>query len=160
MEQINKYNKGKIYFLKNDENNEIFYVGSTVLTLHRRLRLHINDSLNINKNDYNCKKAQYIRLMNINKLSIHHIEDFLCNTRDQLLFRERYHIEERKPICNIRNPILSIDERKEDDKLKSQRYSKTKINCKCGGYYSLLHKQRHFLCKKHINKIIEIYMLD
>ena len=36
----NKYSNGKIYFLMNDINHEIFYVGSTLRCLKERLRNH------------------------------------------------------------------------------------------------------------------------
>ena len=102
----NKYLSGKIYFLMNDINHEIFYIGSSCDTLNNRLHKHKNAAFHFNK-DYNAKRNNYIRLMNLennkgfNDMSIHLIEDFPCNNKIELLERERYYIQLFKPSCNV-----------------------------------------------------------
>ena len=77
----NKYLNGKIYFLMNDINHEIFYIGSTITKLQKRLSFHIYSSFKI-FSGYDSIKSNYIRLMNINNpngynnISIHLLEDF------------------------------------------------------------------------------------
>ena len=159
----NKYSQGKIYFLMNDSTNEVFYVGSTTLNLNRRLGDHISKSFNSNAHEYNTKRCQYIRSIGSNNLSIHLLENFPCNSRNELLFRERYWIEQFIPICNMKNSILSIEERINDDRKKSKLYwekNKENIKCVCGYTYTKHHKQRHFETKKHFIRIMEIYQLD
>ena len=95
----NIYNDGKIYFLMNNVNHEIFYIGSTIRKLKYRLSSHIINAFDFRKSDFNSKKCNYIRLMNIynnegfKNISIHLIEDFPCNSKQELLYRERYYLE-------------------------------------------------------------------
>ena len=53
----NKYYNGKIYFLMNNINHEIFYVGSTLRCLKERLRNHKHSSFNINAGDFDSKRS-------------------------------------------------------------------------------------------------------
>ena len=49
----------------------------------------------------------------INNISIHLIENYPCNNKEELLFRERYWIQIFNPSCNMLKPIISTEERKE-----------------------------------------------
>ena len=114
--------EGKIYFLMNDINHEIFYIGSTKQKLYKRLSSHKNRAFDIHDDGYDSKKNNYIRLMNIddqngyNNISIHLIEDFPCQSKIELLMREKYFIDILKPCCNERNPITT-----KKDKLERQK---------------------------------------
>ena len=116
--KINNYNNGKIYFLMNNINHEIFYIGSTVKTLTVRLKNHKYDAFNFNSRCYDGYKCNYIRLMNINdssgynnNISIHLIENYQCDSKDELLYRERYWIQSIGPSTNNILPIISKNER-------------------------------------------------
>ena len=105
--------EGKIYFLMNDINHEIFYIGSTKQKLRDRLSHHKSKSFDINSVGYESHKSHYIRLMNIddqngyNNIWIHLIEDFPYHSKIELLMREKYFIDIFKPFCNERNPITT-----------------------------------------------------
>ena len=53
----NKYSKSKIYFLMNDINHEIFYIGSTLKSLNVRLSDHKNKAFYIYSEGYDSKKS-------------------------------------------------------------------------------------------------------
>ena len=77
----------------NDINHEIFYIGSTVKNLKKRLNHHKISSFKIYINGYDSYKSNYIRLMNINNpcgynnISIHLIENFPCKSKKELFMR-------------------------------------------------------------------------
>ena len=116
IEKNNKYSEGKIYFLMNDLNHEIFYVGNTIQKLKRRLGRHKNAAFDFNRECFNCKKCNYIRLMNINddhgydNISIHLIENYSCESKNDLFFRERHWINLLNPCCNMIIPIRTKEE--------------------------------------------------
>ena len=92
----------------NDINNEIFYIGFTIQKLKKRLNHHKNKSFDIKTNEFNCKKSNYIRLMNLENnngyknISIHLIEDFPCQSKIELFIREKYFIDIFNPCCNMK----------------------------------------------------------
>ena len=94
-EKNNKYSKGKIYFLMNNINHEIFYCESTIQTLSNRLSQHKHKAFNFDCECFDCKKCNYIRLMNIDNndgiknISIHLIESYPCNSKEELLERKK-----------------------------------------------------------------------
>ena len=127
----NIYNDGKIYFLMNNVNHEIFYIGSTIRKLKYRLSSHIINAFDFNSSNFDSQKSNYIRLMNIDNnkgiknISIHLIENYPCNSKEELLSRERYWIEIFKPSCNTYKPITTLEEKKEYMKKYNREY---KIN--------------------------------
>ena len=151
----NKYSNSKIYFLINNLTKELFYIGSTVKTLERRLWEHKYYAFYFYDKAYECEKNNYIRLMNIddckgyNNISIHLLENYPCNIKEELLIREKYWIEILKPCCNMNKPILEnikkvIQSKKEERKKYLKEY-REKNRKKLNEY----HKKYY-----HENKII------
>ena len=100
------YTQGKIYKIVGEDG---VYVGSTVQSLETRIYNHIHN-----------KKTSRVLLID-KPFSFELIEDFPCNSKPELLARERYWIEELKSI-NKRSPIIYEAERR-DIKLKNQKRS-------------------------------------
>jgi hypothetical protein len=74
---MNKYKNGKIYKIHVDED---VYIGSTIMSLKRRLWHHINcNTSSLDIKDKNC--------------SIELIEKYSCNNNDELRKREQYYID-------------------------------------------------------------------
>jgi len=94
------YSNGKIYKIIDNTNGNI-YIGSTTETLSRRLVCH--------RSKYKCHllgKAEYVSSFEIlknNNYNIILIEKYNCNDKDELLARERYHIENNKCV-NLQIP--------------------------------------------------------
>ena len=95
----------------NDVNHEIFYCVSTIQTLSNRLSQHKNNAFNFDRKCFDCKKCNYIRLMNIDNnegiknIFIHLIESYPCNSKEELLEREKYYSKILNPKCNTYSTI-------------------------------------------------------
>ena len=117
MTEINRYNKGKIYKLVSNQTDKI-YVGSTCKDrLCQRLAQHkkcYNHWLKDNNNGYT---ASY-ELFKLGDVEIILLESINCNTKDELLKKEREYIEKHKEILvNKRfKPIITKEEEKERNK--------------------------------------------
>ena len=126
----NKYSNSKIYFLINNLTKELFYIGSTVKTLKRRLWEHKYYAFYFYDKAYECDKNNYIRLMNIddckgyNNISIHLLENYPCNIKEELLIREKYWIEILKPCCNMNKPIFENIQKSIKENIKKDIQSK------------------------------------
>tara|TARA_R110000803_G_C11842563_1_gene304795 strand:- start:2 stop:610 length:609 start_codon:yes stop_codon:yes gene_type:complete len=130
---MSKYKNGKIYKLVNDT-LELTYYGSTISTTNKRLQGHRAFSKNINKN-HTSKQ-----LFTQGEVKIYIVENYPCNSKEELLQRERFYIENN--ICvNKHMPIRYEGETKEYSK---QHYIKNRenINEKHKQYY-IKNKEKH-----------------
>jgi hypothetical protein len=174
---MNRYKNGKIYKIVDNTNGNI-YIGSTcVPTLSIRLAQHRCDYKNFIGGSKNTTTS--IKILENNNYSIVLLEEFPCETKDQLLSRERYYIENNDCI-NKNIPTRSrkeyyeqikeqLKEHQKDyyeqnkDKIKERRkeyYEKNKdkikeqkkqtITCECGSCVSQGEKSRHFKTKRHL----------
>lgn len=173
------YSKSRIY--KITSSNGLPYIGSTIQQLSKRLASHraIRD----------CKSIIHL---DSDDCQITLIELFPCESKEELLMRERYYIENME-CCNKCIPIRTenekinykieyqkdyyqqnkdaIKEYNQDNKdaklLKNKeyyqqnkdainQYRNQKIQCDCGGKYTMANKSAHFLTKKHIEKNIVV----
>ena len=101
------YNNGKIYKITG---NGLTYYGSTIQLLcnrktsHKYLKRCISRII-IDKGDW--------------KLEL--VEDFSCENKEQLLWRERWWIENNECI-NVKRPIITLEEKQEERKRNKQKY--------------------------------------
>jgi hypothetical protein len=161
---MSKYNNSKIYKIINDKTDKIYIGSTTVKYLCQRLRNH-RSSFKYNK----CSSVS--QLLDLGDCQIILIENYSCNSHDELLARERFHIEQNKNICvNIRRPCISNDEKKNTikewqknnkDKMKinnakNRNKNNIVINCICGSLYGKYHKNEHEKTKKHL-KYLELH---
>ena len=162
--EINRYQLGKIYKITSEHTDKI-YVGSTCKKLLcQRLAAHSS-----NFNQWKKGTGTYIssfELFELGSVQITLLEAYTCNTRDELLSKERYWIEQYKDnIVNKYIPIKTIDEKKETRKkylevnkvnIKERRKKyneehKQIIICECGSSFQIDGKARHEQSKKHLN---------
>ena len=154
------YQNGKIYKITCDESGLTYY-GSTTQPLCIRLYQHKKGSKCMTKHMINPK--------------IHLLENFPCNTKEELLKREQWYIKNNK-CCNRIIPLRTRKQYSEDNKDKIKEYNKEyreankdkiaekkkeynkeyikqlpTIKCECGGEYKnkKYNKNKHFLTKKH-----------
>jgi hypothetical protein len=80
------YQKGKIYKLVSDHTDQI-YIGSTVQKLSQRLAKHACD---FRKGKYKCTSKKLFELGNVKIILI---ENYSCNSKEELLKHERNYIE-------------------------------------------------------------------
>lgn len=126
---INKYQKAKIYKLVGGGKT---YIGSTIQSLSKRKSQHKTNkkslcvSFEISKGDFD----------------IFLIEDYPCNSKKELLSRERYWVENNECI-NKNIPIRSLEEHK---KYQKKYYLEHKFNIQ---EYSKNYREKN---KEHLQK--------
>ena len=119
---VNKdFQKGKIYFIGNFQDNDI-YIGHTTQTLKRRFQKH-KDSIKVEKLKHRKLYTKMIEL-GVEHFYIEEIEKCPCNSIDELEKRERHYILERQPVLNIQIPQRTMEEWKQDKKEHLQEYEK------------------------------------
>jgi len=123
------YSQGKIYKIECNITNEVYY-GSTVKSLSERIRQH--------KKQRNCSA---INIIDRGKYTCKIIEEFPCDTVQELEARERWYIENNECI-NLRVPGRTRQEWCEDNKVyiaqKAKEYNennKVEIAAKKKKYY-------------------------
>jgi len=122
--EYNKYQEGKIYKIIDNTNNEI-YIGSTIRSLKKRLREHIDS-----KDDHSNRITK--RIINNNDYNIHLIENYPCENKYDLIKREQYWIDHTDCI-NIKKAFVA-DNKKEYDKIRYQE-NKNEMNKKRNKLY-------------------------
>ena len=85
------YKNGKIYQILNNINDEV-YVGSTIQPLSKRLHCHKSQSDSLVRKN---KLHELMRTIGKNNCYIELIENYPCNTKEELLAREGHYIRER-----------------------------------------------------------------
>lgn len=94
------YSEGKIYRLYVKGVEEFPYIGSTTCALDRRLGLHKDQA----KSETQKKCASSVLFEDGNEVVIELLEDFRCETKDELHARERYWIEQYPECLNKNMP--------------------------------------------------------
>ena len=110
----NRYNNCKIYKLIDNINN-YFYIGSTCLSLSKRLYGHKQKS----KLNPNQKIYKYINTIGWDNIKIVLIKELNLNNKEQLLRAENEIIEKHlnDPLClNSCKPFVSLEEQKENQR--------------------------------------------
>lgn len=121
MEDINKFENGKIYKIVSDLTDKI-YIGSTILPLNERLNLHKNKY-----KTYIDGKYHYVtsfELIKLDSYRIELIENFPCNNKYDLEQREAFYIRQHEELCSNKViPHRTSKEYRNDNKDKiSERY--------------------------------------
>ncbi len=112
------YTNGKIYKIANKNNPDEFYIGST--TNHLRIRWKGHKDKMKEKPD----RLLYQRMHELGIECFHIVlmEDYPCDTKDQLRQREDYWICKMKPNLNKLRAYLTDDEKRENNKLNCREW--------------------------------------
>ena len=171
------YSKGKIYQIV-DYTNDNVYIGSTCeITLAKRLAKHVGDYKR-----YLNGKGNYItsyKVLENGNYDILLIENFACESKDELHKREGFHIknalncinkriegrtdaqyrqdnkkiilEKAKQYYDEKKEIISEQRKQyyEDHKKEIKEYQKQKTICVCGSETTIYQKARHERTQKH-----------
>ena len=149
----------------NDTDITEIYIGSTTNMRQRKAVHKVACNVPTNK-EYNKYKYQFIRdnggFENWSMIMIEHVE---CDTKQELLARERYYIDQLKPCLNKQLPLRSQKEYYTDNKQQylqqaknyyinnKQQYQRNKSEikiCDCGIYYTHGSRAQHI--KSNIHK--------
>ena len=95
------YKSAKIYKLTSEFTNRV-YLGSTTKTLTKRLQGH-KDNLKQWKNGKQRYTTSFA-LFELGPVNIELIENYPCDTKEELEARERYHIKNEPNALNQRQP--------------------------------------------------------
>jgi len=158
----NKYERGKIYKIITSNSNDV-YIGSTILSLKRRLQKH--RSMYKNRGHYISSSI----ILRQGGYKIELIKDFPCNSKKELE-REEGKYQREMDCVNKCIAGRGVKERgreyykkkREEIKIKKKKYRKDnemrikqKYDCECGGKFTHDHKTQHLKTKKH-NKFLAI----
>ena len=128
MASSRNYQNGKIYCIRNNVDNDL-YIGSSCQPLSKRMAWH--------RCNRNAKKKQNMRIyQKMNELEVEHfyielIEEYPCNTVEQLRKREGELIRDLKPVLNKRIEGRTMKEYYNENKdiiieKSKQRYNENK----------------------------------
>ena len=159
------YQLAKIYKIEalNPEHESDVYIGSTCEpSLAHRMAGHRRTYKQWKKGNYShVRSFDLFDKYGIDNCNILLIDEFPCETKDQLRKKEGYYIK-NIPCVNKNIPSRSTKEFQkqyrdnhkdyfEQYRNNHKEYSKTKFNCICGGYHTRNHKSHHVKSLKHIN---------
>jgi hypothetical protein len=101
------YSQGKIYKLYIKGFEEVCYIGSTINTLEWRFNHHKHQAKNPKQN----KTGASVLFEDENEVEIALVENYPCETKEQLETRERYWIEQHSDCVNKNIPTRGWKER-------------------------------------------------
>jgi hypothetical protein len=144
------YSKGKIYKIVDYTNNNN-YIGSTCEPiLARRLAGHVGCYRSYLNGKQNFVTS--FKILENGNYNILLIEEYPCETKDQLLAREGHYIETMDCINKCKAGALNELGRTEYNKQPHIiEYQKQKFNCVCGGKHTYTNRANHFKSAKHQN---------
>ena len=169
---MNRYQNGKIYKVIDIDYNKC-YIGSTCENLSKRVEGHRKDFKNYlidkNVNKHYTKSVLLFEEYGMDNAKIELIENFPCNSKEELLQREGYYIEKTNCLNRCvagRSKIAYNKQRYENTKeqileqykdyrrrnKEAIKANKSKIiDCACGSSVANAHFKRHERTKKHID---------
>ena len=162
------YSKSIIYKICcNDISITDCYIGSTT-DLYRRKAQHKSACNNTTGSKYNMNVYKFIREYgNWSNWSIVMVEEYSAYNKNDLHSRERYWMEQLKATLNKSIPTRTQQEYHAQHKNEKKQYYEErkdeialkhseKVNCSCGGKYTIGSKSVHFKSKKHQASLIQI----
>jgi len=137
------YQNGRIYQILNHINDDI-YVGSTTQSLSKRFSWHKGDSTKEKKQNYKLYRA--MKEIGSENFYIELIENYPCNTKEELIAREQYYIRERGTLNSL-IPGRNLAEYKiecRDQILQNKRLSIFSLISRKFGFLSATHFPDNF----------------
>jgi hypothetical protein len=120
---MSDYSQGKVYLLYIPGLEQYGYIGSTVQTLDQRLNKHKYQK--ISKAPYQFSSC--VLFEEGNEVFIKLLEEYPCETKQQLLEREKFWLSQYPEAVNKNPPILNEEERKARHKeIHLRAYNKNK----------------------------------
>jgi hypothetical protein len=148
-----QYKNGKIYKIIDTRLDTVIYIGSTKHTLDFRWEKHITKS----KQKPTRKIYKHIS-SNWDVFKIVLVENFPCNNKDELEYRETFWIRQFKPMCNIKmrrtrkqyrlDTAEHIKQKKHDDYVKNKEKNKEKY-----AKYREANREKNRLYKKEYDRL-------
>jgi len=144
------YQQGKIYKLICPHTDKIYIGSTTKKYLSQRLTGHKTAFNFYQKNGSNGNTRSY-ELLQLGDVEIILLEAYPCNSKDELIARERHWIDQNNNIVNKSRPLINEEERKQH---KKQYYEIKKE------YFLELQKQKYENNKEHYSEIHKQYRIN
>jgi hypothetical protein len=141
------FENGKIYKLFSKNQSDKVYIGSTCSTLERRKQGHKNNYKSYLNNKY-CYVSSF-DIIHFDDADIVLIENYPCNSKDELHKRERYYIENTANCVNRFIPTRTSKQYYEQFRERILDNVNRVIFCECGTKTTNTHKNRHSRTNKH-----------
>ena len=145
-----KYRHGKIYKLTSNQ-TDMFYIGSTSLSLKKRLSIHMSGYKRY-LNDMNTYLTAYL-VCSFNDCKIQLLENYPCANRKELEKREGYWQDQYPECCNKSkagvDQLSDIKKYQEEYRQSNRDKINEKFTCDCGGFYTRVNRISHTKTKKH-----------
>lgn len=160
------YQKGKIYKL---EGGGKFYIGSTTNLLSKRRGDHCSDAKEEQRQ--NQKVYKWFNSIGWENVSISLVEDYPCQTKQELLERETYYIDlyhNDTNLLNVKRSLITDEDRKQQKASwyrsergqevakKNHEDNKVKVECSCGMLISKGCMAKHKKRQIHLSRIKKI----
>ncbi len=147
----NRYQQGKIYKIISPHTDKIYIGSTTKQYLSQRLTKHKSHFLMYEKHGKGSNMGSFV-LLRLGDVEIILLETYPCNSREELVAREKHWMEQYNNLVNKSRPVITEQERKEHKKqyaLKKYNYTNEKHICECGGEYTTQHITTHERTQKH-----------
>jgi hypothetical protein len=156
---MNRYHNGKIYKLVNTVDDRI-YIGSSATELSKRLYKHKQ----VARKRTEQKVYKELNIIGWENVRIIEVEAFRCETKNELIAREQYHIDLLKPELNknassgqqcIHNRQRYVCIECNGSAICS--HNKLRVRCiPCGGSSMCIHNKRRSACVECSPKICQL----
>jgi hypothetical protein len=142
------YQQGKIYKIISPHTDKI-YIGSTT-------KQYLSQRLSKHKYAFKKQNLTSYKILEFGDVEIILLESYPCNSKDELIARERYWMDQSINLINKNRPVITEEERKnrkkqnvEKNKEHYDSYRKINHKCECGCMYYYPNKSRHIKSDKH-----------
>ena len=148
--------RGSVYKLECEETQKI-YIGSTTMILKERLRYHkkksnvCNSKILINPKIILLEEVEYEDKKELLEREAFYIKNNECvNKKIPLRTRHEWYLDNKEEYQKKKNEYRRTNKEKVNANSVRYRKERGKVNCECGGIYSVASKSTHFKSKKHI----------
>ena len=144
--------KGFIYKIISNYTDRI-YIGSTQKTLENRLSKHESD-FNIHLSGRGRYLTSY-EILILGDYEIELIEEYECETKNDLLKREGFYIKQNIDIVvNKVIPARTPSEYYRDNRVRIRNWADERLICNCGKSYTRNNYSHHIKSQFHRNNIM------
>jgi len=119
---MSRYNRGKIYKIIDNITGKVYFGSTIEPTLAKRLTKHIA-SFKLYKQGKGYYVTSYELFENGN-YSIILVELYSCESKDELLMRERFYIENNECVNKVKKVVLTIEEKEHYQQQYQQEHKK------------------------------------
>ena len=158
MSKKSDYQNSKIYKIESHQGNKVYIGSTTEKTLARRMACHRSHYKGWKDGKrYRVSSYYLFDEYGLENCNIVLVENYPCNTKDELTIREQFYIKNTENCVNKCRAVTSIDEKRQQLKEYHEKNidaiharKNEKYTCDCGAILSKSSKSRHIRTPNHI----------